>query len=115
MKKLILSIILVCNFCYSQERLDDKYTIEQKEKFMNAKSITKEIDGMFVFVNSIPVEKYKIVGDVIMNAIDSRKYKDQIYVLVNKAKKKFPNAHAVIISTVNDRFSAEVIEFNDLK
>ena len=105
---------MVCSIGFSQERFDDKFTPEQKEKFMNAKAITTQVDGIFVFMSSKPLEKYKVIGQVIMNAFDSRKYSEQIYVLINKAKKKHPDAHGIIIITTSDRFEAEVIKFDEL-
>lgn len=112
MKYLFLMFILISSVGFSQERIDEKLTLEQKERFSIAK--TEVIEGVLVFVNSKPVEKYTIVGDVIMNAFDSRKYNDQIYVLVDKAKDKYPGLHGIIVKTNGNRFQAEVITFNTL-
>jgi pheromone shutdown protein TraB len=70
---------------------------------------------LLMFVNSVPTEKYTIIGEVAMNLIDSRKYEDQISTIINKIKKQYPEAYAVIINTKDSRFTAEVITFNDLK
>lgn len=113
MKKLLF-MLMISTIGFSQERFDDKFTIEQKERFTKAKAIASEVDGIFVFISSKPIERYKVIGQVIMNAFDSRKYSEQIYVLINKTKKKHPDAHGIIIITTSDRFEAEVIKFDEL-
>jgi hypothetical protein len=115
MKNLFTTIVLlICFISFSQERITEtKLTPEQLEKYKKANVI--ETRGLLMFVNAIPAEKYTIIGEVAMNLIDSRKYTDQIYVIINKIKKQYPDAYAVIINTEESRFTAEIITFNELK
>ena len=94
---------------------ESKLSPEQFEKYKKADAVGLKQNGLLIFIASTPVEKYKILGDIQMNAIDSRKFGDQILTLTNKAKKQYPNAHGIIIDTSDDRFKAAVIVFDDLK
>lgn len=108
MKKLLFLLVFIPFIAFSQST---NRTEQVLEKYGAATVHTYE--GYLLFINSKPVRKYEVIGNVVMNLIDGRSFKDQIYVLVAKTKDRYPNAWGLIIDTSKDRFRADVIAFNE--
>jgi hypothetical protein len=103
---LLLMISLVCQVFAFGFRFQDTAD----------KSLAKatNLQGMYVFSDCTPVEKYKYLGTVNRNTggFSSGQYEDVRDGLLKKAKKDYPNANGIILilkSGGTDR--ADVIQF----
>lgn len=69
-------------------------------------------NGINLFVYSKPVSKYDILGTVkIGGIVKSEKGSHMVQLLVDKAKKDYPSAEGIIVSSTF--YNAEVIRFKE--
>ncbi len=98
---LILSILIISSLAFTTSEAERLAQVNQ-------------MDGLYIFVDSRPVEPYKILGYVRKNLTWTGEYKEIKAGLIRKARKNFPESDALIIdfNTWGNNI-AEVIRFSD--
>lgn len=119
MKKTIIGISLLLiaaiagslTYALSPEANAKHYYISPANEYDLAH--TKQIENLYVFVNSTPEFENKVIGSVKVGGIvGSSKPEDLLNTLIKKCKKDYPTAQALIVYDLSFE-KADVITFTE--
>ncbi len=79
----------------------------------NSLANVQTVDGIYIFIRSIPVNKYIVMGTIDCPAmVNSWKEGARVKAMIKYANKKYNGFHGIVFRTGQDLCEADVIKFN---